>query len=262
MRPLALAALLIAAPARAAAPAGLIACFDALEGPDEDGKPLTEGAGQNIGRWEWAPPKHYAAIAVASRRAGRDGFYFYGEDSAEWIHFATPRIPPHMTSGAYWVVPLELRPKGEGRGYFHCTYRWTPDIKGARPALDCDVTGREPKYHAPVVVPLKGADADWSPLRTAVLERIMSAHALFARRAARHGEALARWRKRNSDPKPGWASVADMAGVQTDWYFAKPAEPSRGAAQKALGVCAGLDGDLGAAARTEAKLLENAILPR
>lgn len=261
MRRFPLALLLFAAPLRAAPP-GVVACFQALEGPDEDGRPVSEGIGQDIGKWEWAPPKMYTAIAVPGRRNGRQGFWFYGDETAEFDHFDTDKIPGHMKSGAYWVVPLELRPKGEGRGYFHCSYRWTPEVKGARPSLDCDLTGREPKYYAPVVEPLKGGAGDWAPLGTAALERVMSVHAVFQRRADKHGEALARWKKRNSDPKPGWASVAEMAGVDTQWYFGRPREPERGDAARALAVCAKADGTVGDAARTELKLLESVIVPK
>jgi hypothetical protein len=260
--PLALVLLLCAAAARAASPAELIACFGSLEGPDEDGRPLTEGRGQDLGRWEWAPPKLYTAIAVPERRGGREGFYFYGASSAEFVHFDTPRIPASDKTGAYRVVPLELRPKGEGRGYFHCTYR-AVDAKGDVPRLDCDFTNRESKYYAPAVETLKGTDADWSALKTAAMERIMSVHAVFEKRGARYGEALARWRKRNAEPRPGWASAAGVVGMDTSWYFAKPDEPPRGAARKALAPCAALDDEyLGAAARTELKLLENSILPK
>ena len=261
--PLALALVLLCGRARAAAPSELIACFTSLEGPDEEGRPLTEGRGQDLGRWEWAPPKMYTAIAVPEKRGGRDGFYFYGASSAEFVHFDTPRIPGSAKSGAYWVVPLELRPKGEGRGYFHCTYRWTPEIKGARPSLDCDLTNRESKYYAPAVEPLKGSDADWNALKTAALERIMSVHAVYSKRAERYGEALARWRKRNSEPRPGWSSAAGLIGVDTSFYFAQPSPPSRDAARKALAPCAAIgDEYLSSAARTEATLLENSVLPK
>ncbi len=259
---LALAALLCAPAARAVSPAELIACFNALEGPDEDGRPLTEGRGQDLGRWEWAPPVSYVAIAVAERHGGREGFYLYGAATAEFVHFDTARIPEHHKTGAYRVVPLELRPKGEGRGYFHCTYR-AVDAKGDMPRLDCDFTNREKKYFDPVVVALKGDETDWNPLKTAAMERIMSAHALFQRRAARYGERLELWRKRNSEPRPGWASAAGFAGLDMSWYFSKPGEPSRDAARKALAPCAAIDDNyVGAAARTELKLLDNLALPK
>jgi hypothetical protein len=260
--PLLLAASLFAVAARAASPAELISCFTSLEGPDEDGRPLTEGRGQDLGRWEWAPPKMHAAIAVPERRGGREGFYFYGASTAEFVHFDTPRIPAADKTGAYRVVALELRPKGEGRGYFHCAYR-AVDAKGDVPRLDCDFTNREKKYYEPVIVPLKGEENDWSPLKTAALERIMSVHAVFEKRGARYGEALARWRKRSSEPRPGWASAAGVVGMDTSWYFAKPDEPARDAARKALAPCTAIDdGYLGAAARTELKLLDNLILPK
>lgn len=260
--PLALSFLVLCAPARALAPAELIACFQALAEPDEEGRPLTEGRGQDLGRWEWAPPVMHTAIAVAEKRGEKYGFYWYGDSSAEFVHFATKRIPEHAKSGAYRVVPLELRPKGEGRGYFHCTYRWTPEIKGARPSLDCDFTGRESKYYEPVVEPLKGGEADWNPLKTAAMERIMSAPAAFERRSAKYGEGLARWRKRNADP-PGWSSAAGIVGLDTSWYFAKPSEPGKDAALKALAACGKIDdGYVGAAARTAAEQIENAVLPR
>jgi hypothetical protein len=240
----------------------LIACFGSLQQPGEDGRPVSEGRGQDISGWEWAPPKLFTTIAIPERRGGREGFYLYGAASAEFVHFGTPKIPESDKTGAYRVVPLELRPKGEGRGYFHCTYR-AVDAKGDVPRLDCDFTNREPKYYEPVVVPLKGSEADWSALRTATLERIMSVHAVFDRRAAKHGEALARWRKRNSEPRPAWASVAGVAGVDTEWYFGKPAEPARDAARKALGPCAALEDEyLAGAARTELKLLDAAVLPK
>lgn len=258
----AVAALVLAGAARAASPAELIACFAALEGPDEEGRPLTQGRGQDLGRWEWAPPKMHTAIAVPERRGGREGFYFYGDSSAEFVHFDTPRIPASDKTGAYRVVPLELRPKGEGRGYFHCAYR-AVDAKGDIPRLDCDFTDREKKYYEPVVVPLNGGEKDWDALKTAAMERIMSVHAVFEKRGARYGEALARWRKRSSEPRPGWASAAGFVGVDTSWYFAKPSEPPRDAARKALAPCAAIDdGWLGAAARTELKLLENSVLPK
>ena len=259
--PLALLALTLCAPARAGAPEGLVKCFQSLEGPDEDGRPVSEGPGQDLGRWEWAPPKLYTAIAVPSKRDGREGFYFYGDDSAEYVHFDTPRIPKADKTGAYRVVALELRPKGERRGYFHCAYR-AVDAKGSTPRLDCDFTNREPKYYEPVVVPLKGADADWRALESAALERIMSVHAVFDRRGARYGESHARWRKRNSEPAPGWASAAGLVGVDTTWYFGKPPEPPRDAARKALAPCAAIEGDLGSAARAELKLLDASILPK
>ncbi len=260
--PLALAVLLCAAAARAASPAELIACFTSLEGPDEDGRPLTEGRGQDLGRWEWAPPKSYTAIAVPERRGGREGFYFYGSQTAEYVHFDTPRIPDYMKTGAYHSIPLELRPKGEGRGYFHCTFQ-AVDVKGSIPKLECDFTNREKKYYEPVVLPLKGDETDWNALKGAAMERIMSVHAVFERRSAKYGEGLARWRKRNSEPRPGWASAAGVVGVDTSWYFAKPSEPSRDAASKALKPCAAIDDNwLGSAARTEQTLLDNLILPK
>lgn len=260
--PLALAFCAFCAPARAIAPAELISCFQALVDPDEEGRPLTEGSGQDLGRWEWAPPVNHTAIAVAGKRGAQYGFYWYGDSTTEFVHFGASRIPEHMKSGAYWVVPLELRPKGEGRGYFHCTYRWTPEIKGAHPSLDCDFTNRENKYYEPVIETLKGGDADWNALKTAVMERIMSAHAAFARRSAKYGESLDRWRKRNANP-PGWSAAAGVVGLDTSWYFEKPSEPSRDAALKALAACGKIDdGYVGSAARTEAKLIENAVLPR
>lgn len=260
--PLALCLLLCAGAARAASPGELISCFTSLEGPDEEGRPLSEGRGQDLGRWEWAPPKMHAAIAVPERRGGREGFYFYGASSAEFVSFDTPRIPAADKTGVYRVVPLELRPTGEGRGYFHCTYR-AVDAKGDVPRLDCDFTNREKTYYAPVVVPLKGGEADWNALKTAALERIMSVHAVFEKRGARYGEALARWRRRSAEPRPGWASAAGALGMDTSWYFGRPAEPPRDAARKALAPCAAIDdGYLGAAARTELKLLDNLILPK
>ena len=260
--PLALAFLVVCAPARAIAPAELIACFQALVNPDEDGRPLTEGRGQDLGRWEWAPPVMHTVIAVAEKRGGKDGFYWYGDATAEFVHFQTKRIPEHMKTGAYWVVPMELRPKGEGRGFFHCTYRWTPEIKDARPSLECDFTDREKKYLEPAIEPLKGGEADWNALKTAVMERIMSAHAVYGRRAVKYGESLERWRKRNANP-PGWSSAAGLVGLDTKWYFEKPSEPGKNAALKALAACGRIDdGYVGSAARTEAKLIENAVLPK
>lgn len=259
--PLAFALLLLSRVSLAASPAELVACFDALQSPGEDGKPVSEGAGADLSRWEWAPPKSYTAIAVASKRNGREGFYFYGASSADWVHFASPETAS-LLQGAWHRVPFELRPKGEGRGYFHCVYG-AVQLPAARPTFDCDFTGREPKYFAPAVEPLKGADADWAPLRTAVLERVMSVHAVFARRAASYGEGLERWRKRNSDPRPGWASVAGAVGMDTQWYFAKPSEPERGAARKALSACATMDDEmLRGAAKTEIGLLDSAPLPK
>ena len=254
------AAVLLSGHARAASPAELVACFSALSGPGEDNRPISKGRGQDISNWEWAPPKMYASIAVAERRGGREGFYLYGDGaSAEYYHFDTPKIPRELRTGSYRVIPLEIRPQGDGRGYFHCTYRAT-DGPGE---LDCDITNRQPKYYPPARQDLTGSDADWSALKTAALERILSVHGVFQKRAQSYSEALETSRRRSADPSPAWAALAGYAGMNTSWYFAKPSAPSRDAARKALAVCGAIDDEyLGGAARTEARLLEDVSLPR
>ena len=254
------AAVLLSGPARAASPAELVACFSALSGPGEDNRPLSKGRGQDLSAWEWAPPKMYTSIAVAERRGGREGFYLYGPGArAEYYHFDTPKIPREERTGSYRSIPLEIRPQGEGRGYFHCTYSAT-DGPGD---LDCDITNRHAKYYPPVRQELTGSDADWSALKTAALERIMSVHMVFEKRAKSYAEGLDASRRRAAEPSPAWATLAGYAGVNTSWYFAKPSEPSRDAARKALAACGGVDDEyLAGAARTEARLLEDVVLPR
>jgi hypothetical protein len=254
------AALLLSGRARAVSPAALVSCFTALSGPGEDDRPLSAGRGQDLANWEWAPPRSYTSIAVAERRGGREGFYLYGDGGrAEYYHFDTPKIPAEERSGSYRSIPLEIRPEGTGRGYFHCVYRAT-DAPGR---LDCDVTDREPKYYAPARQELTGSDADWSALKTAVVERIMSVHGIFQRRASAYGDALATWRRRNAEPSPAWATLAGYAGLNPGWYFARPSEPPRDAARKALAACGAVDDEyVGSAARTEARLLEAVALPR
>jgi hypothetical protein len=251
-------ALSFAGRARAASPAELMSCFAALSGPGEDNRPLSEGRGQDLSAWEWAPPKLYASIAVAERRGGREGFYFYGDAGAEFYSFDTPKIPQAYKTGSYRSIPLEIRPRGEGRGIFHCVYR-AVDVPGDRPGLDCDLTNRAGKYYPPAREELKGSDADWAALKTAVLERVMSVHAVFAGRAKRYADSLETWRRRNAEPRPAWSSLAGYAGVDTSWYFAQPSVPLREAARKALAACGAIDDEtLGGAARTEARLLESA----
>ncbi|MBI5209929.1 MAG: hypothetical protein HY927_08155 [Elusimicrobia bacterium] len=261
---LAILALLLApaAPGHASEQSTLVSCFQALVEPDDSNRPLSDGPGQNLAVWEWAPPELHTAVAVPGRHRGNEGFFFYGDDTAEFMHFQTRDIPRELRTGAYRVIPLAFTPAGPGRGTFRCEYR-ALDTPGYRPGLDCGFVDRASRYYPPAKIALAPTSPSLAPLKTAVMQRLLGVHAVYQKRADDYGRSLERHRERMRQGPGALEQLGELAGMDMSWRRQPPTPPVKEAARRALSSCARTEDEyVRSAANAEISLLDAVSLPR
>lgn len=210
-RTLLLSLLLCAGPAYASEQSELMDCFRTV-------RYYSEGPGQELTNYE---KEGRPVLAIAAPLPDKVRFYLYTGDEPYKVEFEDKDY--YKTPAMSFAIPEH--------DTFKCTYRYVV-LPGSTADLECKLYDEQTRYKPTTVKKLAYESTSRWPLKSAVLQRMMSVPAVFAKKLKDYSERAAYYHKQKTDPQ----GLAWVATRMMDWP-PKPYPPMRAPYEKVLQGC-------------------------